>query len=299
MKPKILVIVGSTATGKSDLAVTLARQFNGEIISADSRQVYKGLDIGSGKITKREMRGVPHYLLDVVSPKRVFSVADFKRLGLKAIDDIHARGKLPIIVGGTGFYIDALVYDMSIPAVPENKQLRKELSEKTAPELFALLETLDPERASDIDQHNKVRLIRAIEIAKTLGSIPKIKKEEPFDVCWVGLTWPDDVLKARIHTRLIARMKRGMVVEAKRLHTEGVSWKRMETLGLEYRYLALLLQNKLTRDTMLTELETKIWHYAKRQKTWFKRNKEIQWLVPTEIEKIQKIVSKWSMDRFA
>lgn len=293
MKPKILVIVGPTATGKSDLAVELARQYNGEIISADSRQVYKGLDIGSGKITKREMRGVPHYLLDVVNPTRVFSVADFKRLGRKAIDTILARGKLPIIVGGTGFYIDALVYNMSIPAVAENKKLRKELDKKSTEELFTLLEKQDPERAMDIDRHNKVRLIRALEIIDTLGNIPKIEKEELFDVCWIGLTWPDDVLKERIHTRLLARMKRGMVAEANRLHTQGVSWKRMEALGLEYRYLAQLLQKKITREMMLAEIKTKSWQYAKRQKTWLKRNKEITWIVPTRTSEIQNTVMHW------
>jgi len=290
---KILIIVGPTASGKSDLAVALAQQFNGEVISADSRQVYKGLDIGSGKITKREMKGVTHHLLDVANPKRVFSVADFKRLGSKAIADIHKRGKLPIIAGGTGFYIDALVYNQSIPKVPANNVLRKELDSKTAPELFDILSTLDPERAEEIDQHNKVRLIRAIEIATALGSVPKTTKEVQFDTQWIGVTWPDTVLKERIHTRLIARMKKGMAAEVAHLHTEGVSWKRMERLGLEYRYVALLLQKKMTKDEMLTELETKIRQYAKRQKTWFKRNKDIHWFIPTDTQKIQKLVAQF------
>jgi len=290
---KVLIIVGPTASGKSDLAVELARQFNGEVISADSRQVYTGLDIGSGKITKREMKGVTHHLLDVASPKRVFSVADFKRLGSKAIADIHKREKLPIIAGGTGFYIDALVYNQSIPKVLENKVLRKELDTKTAPELFEELTKLDPERAQDIDQHNKVRLIRAIEIATALGSVPKTTKEIQFDTEWIGVTWPDTILKERIHIRLIARMKKGMVAEATRLHAEGISWKRMERLGLEYRYLALLLQKKMSKDEMLAELETKIRQYAKRQKTWFKRNKNIHWFTPTETEKIQKLVARF------
>jgi tRNA dimethylallyltransferase len=290
---KILIIVGPTASGKSDLAVELARTYDGEIISADSRQVYKGLDIGSGKITKREMRGVPHHLLDVVSPKKVFSVADFKRLGTKAITDIQKRGKLPIIVGGTGFYIDALVYDLSIPEVPANNVLRKELEKKSLEELCDILTKLDPERAETIDQQNKVRLVRAIEIATALGSVPKLNQKARFDTFWIGLSWPDDVLRERIHTRLLARMKRGMLAEATHLHENSVSWKRMEQLGLEYRYLALLLQKKLSRDAMLTELETKIWHYAKRQKTWFKRNAHIVWTSPKPSQTIQRQIAAW------
>lgn len=299
MKQKVLVIVGPTASGKSDLAVDLAKRFNGEVISADSRQVYRGLDVGSGKITKRDMRGVPHHLLDVVNPKKVFSVADFTRLANKAIADITARGKLPIICGGTGFYIDALVYGLSIPEVPANNTLRKELEHKSLEELCAMLAQLDPERTETIDQHNKVRLVRAIEIAHTLGAVPKLNQHERFDTYWIGLSWPDEVLRTRIHTRLLARMKRGMLAEATRLHAAGVSWKRMEQLGLEYRYLARLLQKKMTKNEMLTELETKIWHYAKRQKMWFKRNKAIRWITPPATETLYKECTAWLKRKLA
>lgn len=293
MKQKLLIIVGPTASGKSDLAVDLAKRFNGEVISADSRQVYRGLDVGSGKITKRDMRGIPHHLLDVVSPKKVFSVADFTRLANKAIADITARGKLPIICGGTGFYIDALVYGLSIPEVPANNALRKELEHKSLEELCAILSELDPARAETIDQHNKVRVVRAIEVAHALGVVPKLNQHERFDTYWIGLSWPDEVLRARIRTRLLARMKRGMLAEATRLHATGVSWKRMEQLGLEYRYLARLLQKKMSRTDMLAELETKIWHYAKRQKTWFKRNKAIHWLTPPATQTLYKQCVAW------
>jgi tRNA dimethylallyltransferase len=278
MKPKIIVIVGPTASGKSDLAVKIAKERNGEIISADSRQVYKGLDIGSGKITKREMLGVPHFLLDVANPKKVFSVADFKRLGQKAIDDILSRGKIPIIVGGTGFYIDTLVYDLEFPAVPANKDLREKLSKKTPGQLFKQLQKLDPERAEDIDSKNKVRLVRAIEIVKAIGKIPKVKKSNKFDIEWIGIDWPDEVLKERIHNRLLKRIRQGMINEAKTLHENGLSYKRMNELGLEYRYLALFLQNKITREEMISELETKIWQYVKRQRLWFRRCRDTNWI---------------------
>lgn len=275
MKEKIIVVCGPTATGKSDYAVALAKNppagGRGEIISADSRQVYKGLDIGSGKITAREMKHVPHHLLDVANPKRIFSVAQYQKLANKAIKDILKRDKTPIICGGTGFYIDALVYDHSMPEVKPNKTLRKQLEKFSIEELSQKLEALDPQRFETIDTKNKVRLVRAIEIATALGSVPKTTRTKKYDVQWHYLDFPDDILKKRIHDRLHKRMKAGMVAEVKRLHTEGVSWKRLESLGLEYRYLALFLQGKLSKTDMLTQLESAIWHYAKRQRTWFKK----------------------------
>lgn len=279
-KPKLIVICGQTATGKSDFTVQIAKEIGGEIISVDSRQVYIGLDIGSGKITKKEMQGIPHHLLDVISPKKVFSVNDFKLQAEKKIQEIIARGNTPIVCGGTGFYIDTLLGTINLPEVPENKILRKKLASKTKDELLALLKKLDPVRAETIDQNNPVRLIRAIEIATALGSVPVLKKKSLYDALSIGLTLPDEVLKEKIHTRLISRMKDGMLEEAKNLHTKGLSWKRMRELGLEYRFLADHLTNKLSKEEMFTQLETAIWHYAKRQKTWFKRNTDILWIDP-------------------
>ncbi|MEK7228080.1 MAG: tRNA (adenosine(37)-N6)-dimethylallyltransferase MiaA [Patescibacteria group bacterium] len=271
---KIIVVCGPTATGKSDYAVKLAKKFppagGGEIISADSRQVYKGLNIGSGKITKKEMRGVPHHLLDVANPRRVFTVAQYKKLADKAIKNILARGKTPILCGGTGFYIDSVIYDQNFPEVKPNKTLRKQLEKWPLEKLATKLQKLDPERFEMIDTKNKVRLIRAIEIATVLGAVPKIKRVQKYDVKWIYLDFPDEVLKKRIHIRLFARI-RGIVTEVKKLHKQGVSWKRLEALGLEYRYMALYLQKKLTKQEMLTQLEFAIWHYAKRQRTWFKK----------------------------
>ncbi len=285
-KSKIIVICGPTATGKSDYAVDLAlrlphsgqaREIAGEIISADSRQVYRGLDIGSGKITTKEMRGVPHYLLDVANPKRVFTVSQYKTQTEKAIQKILKKGKTPIIVGGTGFYIDVAL-GLDLPEVPPNKTLRKELGGKTTEELFTLLQKKDKTRAQTIDKDNKVRLIRALEIIETLGKVPKQKRVSKYNVEYIYLDFPDEVLKERIHIRLLKRMKMGMSKEVQNLHEQGVSWKRLEELGLEYRFLALYLQKKYgstsspqAKAKMLGELEMAIWHYAKRQRTWFKK----------------------------
>lgn len=271
MLPKIIVVCGPTATGKSDYSVDLALKINGEIISADSRQVYKGLDIGSGKITTEEMGGVPHHLLDVADPKDVFSVSQYQSLATKAIEEIIARGHTPILCGGTGLYIDAVIYGTVFPAVEPNEELRETLLEFSTEELAAKLEKLDPRRYEDIDTKNKVRLIRAIEIATTLGSVPESKKSLQYDVDWRYLDLPDDLLKERIHIRLFARIREGMIEEVQRLHDKGVSWERLESLGLEYKYLALYLQGKIDKETMLEELEMAIWHYAKRQRTWFKK----------------------------
>lgn len=278
MNKKIIVICGPTATGKSDYAVSLAKKIGGEVISADSRQVYKGLNLGTGKITKKEMKGVPHHLLDIASPKSIFSVERFQKLGKKAITDILKRGKTPIICGGTGFYIDALVYHTDFPTVPPNKKLRKELETKSAEELLSLLKKKDPERAETIDIKNKVRLIRALEIIESIGKVPEIKKESPYEVEWIGLDFPDEILKERIHKRLIARIKKGMIREATQLQNEGLSWKRMRELGLEYRFLAEYLTDNITKEEMTSQLESAIWQYVKRQRTWFKRNKKILWI---------------------
>lgn len=278
MCPKIIVIVGPTASGKSAYVVQLAKKLNGEVISADSRQVYRGLDIGTGKITKREMQGVPHYMLDVASPKKVFTAHDYVRKARPILEKILKAGKTPIICGGTGFYIDALLGRVTLPDVPANAKLRRELQGKSVAELFAILQKLDRRRTKEIDRHNPVRLIRAIEIAKALGKVPNAsRKPLPYDVQWIGMKMAEIPLREKIHTRLLCRIKAGMVAEAKKLHEGGLSYKRMEALGLEYRYLALLLQKKITRAEMLEKLENDIWRYAKRQMTYWRRNTEIRW----------------------
>lgn len=274
-KQKIIVVAGPTAVGKSSYAVKLAKRTDGEIISADSRQVYKGIDLLSGKITKKEMQGVPHYLLDIANPKKQFSVADYIKRTNSAIAEIVLRDKVPIIVGGTGFYIDAIISGNVFPEVPPNEALRKKLYSLSTIVLFEYIQKLDPARAKTVDKNNKVRLVRAIEIAKALGKVPTIKRNAKYEVEWIYLDLPDEKLKKKIHTRLLERIKKGMIREAKKLHNPpaggGVSWKRMESLGLECRATAQFLQGKISKQEMIKGLEKDIWHYVKRQRTWFKK----------------------------
>jgi len=292
---KVLVIVGPTSSGKSALAVELAKKFNGEVISADSRQVYRGLDIGTGKITTHEMHGVRHHILDIVPPTRLFTAHDFIVHGQKAIGNIAARGKLPIVAGGTGFYIDALLGRVTLPDVPANPKLRAKLEQKTAKQLFALLKKRDARRARSIDSHNKRRLIRALEIAHALGRVPNISglRNHYFDTLWIGIAPPMKVLEKKIAIRLSARMRQGMVAEAKRLHRKGLSFKRMLQLGLEYRALTHLLHDKITREQMVEGLSRDIRRYAKSQITYWKRNKEIRWFDPEQTPRIAKLIRNW------
>lgn len=291
-KPKIIVILGPTSSGKSDLAVVIGKKFNGEVISADSRQVYSGLDIGTGKITKKEMRGVPHHLLDVASPKRRFTASDFKKLADKKIEEIIKRGNLPIICGGTGFYIDTLLGEKNIPEVPPNEKLRKELQNKSTEELFSILKKLDPERARTIDEKNPRRLVRAIEICHAIGKVPTLEarsqklESSHYDVIKIGIKVEDEELKERINKRLEKRIKRGMIEEAKDLHKKGLSYKRMRELGLEYSALADYLQDKISKSEMITRLQTEIWQYAKRQMTYFKKDKGIIWVDIYNVENL-------------
>ncbi|HNZ55312.1 MAG TPA: tRNA (adenosine(37)-N6)-dimethylallyltransferase MiaA [Candidatus Paceibacterota bacterium] len=295
-KPKIVVILGPTASGKTALSIKVAQKIGGEVISADSRQVYKGLDLGTGKVTKKEMGGVPHHLLDVASPKRKFSVARYQKLANKKITEIIKRGRTPIIVGGSGFYIQAIVDNLILPDVPPNPKLRLELQGKTIHELFSILKKIDPQRAKNIDENNPVRLIRAIEIGKAFGQVPKLQfANPPFNFIQIGLKPDSKDLEKKIKDRLLARMRLGLVAEVKKLHRQGLSWRRMEELGLEYRYLALLEQKKTSREQMIKELEKEIVRYAKRQITWFKRDKRISWFNPTDkklLEKVLKLINE-------
>jgi len=277
--PKIIVVVGPTASGKSALAVKLAQKFKGEIISADSRQVYKGMDIGTGKITKKEMAKIPHYLLDVANPKKQFSVAQYKRLAEKAIKNIISCGKIPIICGGTGFYIQTITENISIPEIKPDAKLRIALEKKTTKELFSQLKNLDSRRAKNIDKNNRRRLIRALEIIIKSGKkVPLLKSEPKYEALFIGVKRGMRELKELIKTRLLKRLKMGMVKEVINLKKSGLSWKRFEDFGLEYRYIAYYLQNKLSYDEMVAKLQKEIEHYAKRQMTWFKRNKNIHWV---------------------
>ena len=284
-KPKVIAIVGPTSSGKSSLGIYLAKKLGGEIISADSRQVYKGLDIGTGKVTKKEMRGIPHHLLSVVSPKRQFSADDFVKQAELAIRNIMILHNIPIIVGGTGFYVDTLVGRLSLPNVPSNPKLRARLEKMRTETLYKMLKAKDPARAKTIEPKHKRRIIRALEIAEAIGRSPTSRGDTSrYDVLWLGLNPVPKTLKKNIHKRLLARIKQGMIAEANRLHKRGLSYKRMEELGLEYRFLARHLRKQSRRKVGTptvfdaSGLEREINKYAKRQHRWFKRNKDIHWV---------------------
>ena len=235
-KPKVIVILGTTATGKSDLAVKIAKKMNGEIISADSRQVYKGLDIGTGKVFRDKKisksyklkainylhKGIPHHLIDVANPKRKFTVAEYQKKAIYAMAEIVKKGKTPIICGGTGFYIDAITKGTIFPQVPPNIKLRKLLEKKSVSELLKMLEKLDKKRAKDIKDkneiNNKVRLIRAIEIAKALNKVPKITQGNPvYEFIKIGLYLPQEKLKKKIEKRVKKMFADGLLNEIKKL----------------------------------------------------------------------------------
>lgn len=285
-KTKLIVILGPTASGKSALAMKLAKKFGGEIVSADSRQVYRGLDIGTGKVLPRDQRGIRHHLLDVADPKRQFSVVEYQTLANRAITEIRKRGRLPILVGGTGLYIDAVARGLTFPEVPPNQKLRSRLEKKKLYDLLSTLTRLDPKRAKIVDRKNARRIIRAIEIAKALGKVPPLSHTSPYRTLWIGATHPPKELRRKIRARLHARIREGMIDEAKRLQ-RTLRWKRFYELGLEYRYLADFLRKKIGKAEMLRELEQAIAAYAKRQLTWFRKHHDIHWIRnPHEAEQL-------------
>ncbi len=288
-KPKILVIVGPTASGKSELAVKLAKKINGEVLSADSRQVYRLLNIGTGKVKGKfkgtprgeayMYKGVPHYGIDIADPKRQYSVAQFQRYSKRVIANILKRGKLPIVCGGTAHWVDAVVYQQNFPAVKPNLALRKKLEKLPAEKLFAKLEKLDARRASVIDRHNKRRLVRALEIIDATGeTVPHLLEESPYQATWLGIRTDMEGLRKNIRERLNKRVKQGMFNEVQGLRGNGLSWQRLWDLGLEYRWCAEYLKGNLSKSDALEKLETEINKYAKRQMTWWKRNKKIEWV---------------------
>ena len=293
-KVKVVVIVGPTASGKSNLAVKLARKFGGEIISADSRQVYKGLNVGTGKITKQEMGGVPHHLLDVADLKKQFSVSEYKKLADESVRYITQKGRLPIVVGGTGFYIDVLSKAVTLPDVAPNKTLRKGLGKMSAGKLFKMLKKKDPSRAKTIDRNNKVRLIRALEIIDALGYIPILtpRVNKNLEFIFIGLKLEREELEKRIRTRLLEWIKNGLVSEVKKLHDKGISWKRINKIGLIYHTVAKYLQEKISKEKMIEEIFIEIRRYAKRQIKWFKSNKKNKWFKPREDKKKKKYLIK-------
>lgn len=295
-KPKILVVLGPTASGKSELAIELAKKFNAEVISADSRQVYRGLDIGTAKTTKEEMDGVPHYLIDAANSMEVYNAADFKRDAEAAIADIVSRGSLPIVAGGTFFYVDTLLGRITLPDVPPNEQLRKKLEEKSAAELFEELQTKDPRRAAEIDPQNKRRLIRALEIARELDYVPlPTKLESPYNYLLIGIETNKEELRERFAKRASEWLRRGFLNEIETVIASGVTRERLSEIGFEYRLGLELLDKKIDKAEFIQKFIAKNWQYAKRQMTWLKRDKEIKWFTrddPKIFDEVEKFLTQ-------
>ena len=275
-KPRVIAVVGTNASGKSGLGIQLAAHFNGEVISADSRQVYKGLDLGSGKVTEEEMMGVKHHLLDVCEPGHFFSMADFQKLSYEVIDDILAREKLPFIVGGTGLYVDSVCDGYVLSNIEPDLNYRRELEKLTTEELYAMLIRVMPE--TEVDPRNRNRVMRVLEKIHD-GDVRLDTKQPRYDVLRLGVTWDRETLCKRIDERLEMRMQQGMLDEVQKLIDDGVTRDFLYRLGLEYRYIAQYLLGEIPdMNVMLDELAKAIKRFAKRQMTWFRRDKNIIWL---------------------
>jgi len=277
-KPKVLVILGTTASGKTSLGVKLAAALNGEIISADSRQVFKGMDIGTGKDLKEYQvagKKIKYHLIDVVTPNTKFDLAKYRKLAVLAIDKILEKGRLPIIVGGSGLYLQALVDNYELSSVKPNLARRLILEKMTAVELLEIISKLKPdfaERLNNSDRHNARRLVRYLEIIEQGSSNQNKKNESPYSFLLLGLTWPDNILRERIEYRLLERLeKEGLIAEVNSLHAQGVSRERLKSFGLEYKFVSLHLLGELSYQEMVNKLTTAIYRFAKRQKTWFRR----------------------------
>lgn len=278
----LIVVLGPTASGKTHFGVQLAQHLSGEIISADSRQVFRGMDIGTGK-DLTEYGDTPYHLIDILDSGAEFSVFAFQKLFYQTFEEITDRDKLPLLVGGTGLYLDAALRGYRLVEVPENLELRDQLQEVPLATLQQRLLKLRPQQHNSSDLDDRDRLIRAIEIAEgeTAASDAQPAAAELKPVIF-GIRWDRTVLRQRITTRLKQRLNEGMIEEVERLHSAGVSWERLDYYGLEYRFIAQHLQGKLNRNDMTQKLNSAIHQFAKRQETWFRRMErqgaEIHWL---------------------
>lgn len=313
---KLLVICGSTATGKTGLALQLAREFNGEIISADSRQVYKKMNIGTGKDLPEnaspfkesskfgptyKINGINVWGYDLVSPKKEFSVARYVKYARKIINNILQRKKLPILVGGTGLYIEGVIDGIETISVPKNKRLRKRLEEKSAEDLFEQLAQIDAIKAASMnssDKKNPRRLVRAIEITQWGMKGKKAAKIGPFkkDILLIGLKVDTKELERLIKKRVKERVKEGIVEEVKKLLEMGVGWEAQSLNSLGYKEWKAFFEKKKQKKEVIKEWENDERKYAKRQTTWFKKDKRIKWFnikAKTYPENVEKMVAKW------
>ena len=287
-RPPLVIITGPTAVGKTALSVKLAKQLNGEIISADSMQVYRYMDIGSAKVTREEMDGVPHHLIDVLDPREEFNVVTFQRMAREALQGIYARGHLPIIAGGTGFYIQALLYDIDFTETDEDTSFRKELEEKAETEgsgvLHRMLAEVDPESAAAIHANNVKRVIRALEFYKQTGTRISAhnererQKKSPYRFFYYVLTTDRPVLYERIDRRVDLMMEQGLVEEVRQLKEMGCTRELVSMQGLGYKEILSYLDGEASLEEAVYILKRDTRHFAKRQLTWFKRERDVRWL---------------------
>ena len=275
---KLIVITGTNASGKSGLGVELAKRFDGEIVSADSRQVFTGLDLGSGKITKEEMQGIPHYMIDVAAPNDFFSLKDYQTGAYAAIDDIIDRGKTPFLVGGTGLYINSVVDGYNLTDAKPDLEIRKKIEAMSREDIIAHLKEVNPDALKNVDIFNKRRLERALE--KSLAGYSHDNESIPkYEVLEIGVTWPREVLYDRIRVRLDKRLNEGMIDEVKSLRENGAKDDFLFKLGLEYRYILMYLRGEFSDyDAFYNKLFMEIRHLAKEQMTWFRKRKNIKWI---------------------
>ncbi len=275
---KLVCIVGTNASGKSSLGIELAQVYDADIVSADSRQVYKGLDLGSGKVTPEEMRGVRHYLLDVAEPNDFFSLAHYQKLAYEAIDSILSSGRRPFLVGGTGLYVNAVADGYDLPEQTPDLNLRKSIEEKSSDELIAIIKEKDPDRLASLDLRNKRRLERAVEIVLSSDG-KKRENKKRYDTLLIGVTYPRGELYERIRIRLDKRLEQGMIDEVARLRQEGATDDFLYRLGLEYRYILMYLRGEFSGyDEFYDKLFMEIRHLAKEQMTWFRKRHDIAWV---------------------
>lgn len=276
MKPKLVVIEGTNASGKSGLGVALAAHYGGEVVSADSRQVFRGLDLGSGKIMPEEMQGVRHHLIDIAEPNEFFSMHDFQRVAYEAVDDVRARGRTPFLVGGTGLYVASVTEGYVMSDTEPDLEYRAYLETMDTPKLYEMLRELRPEM--EIDEKNRNRVMRQLEKIHD-GDDHSAPNAPRYDCLKLGVTWPRPVLRARIDERLDRRLEQGMIEEVQGLLDRGASVEFLKKLGLEYRFITQYLIGEIPdRNEMVELLRTAIKQFAKRQTTWFRRDRDIQWL---------------------
>lgn len=284
LKPKLIVILGPTASGKSELGLKLAKKFNGEIVSADSRQIYRGMDIGTAKPTKKERKIIKHYLIDIKKPNQLYTVGEYKRDAIRAINQIIKRDKVPFLVGGTGLYIKAIVDNLEIPKVKPDWKLRKRLESKIKTRglksLYGELIKIDPEAAYIVDSKNPRRIIRALEIAiktKKPFSQQREKGESLFDILEIGLSIPEGRLKEKIEKRVNKMIKMGLVKEVNGLiKTYNKNLSTFDAIG--YREIINYLNNKISSAEVTEKIKKNTWHFAKRQMTWWKSDQRVRWV---------------------